>query len=58
MLVTPPNLARGNKMQGSASFRILEKRVQMTQLCAKALFQHLVAAGKQYEVRPNGNDGW
>ena len=37
MLVYPPNLALGNKMQGSASFRILEKRVHMTQLCEKSL---------------------
>ena len=33
MLVSPPNLALGNKMQGGASFRILGKRVQMTQFC-------------------------
>ena len=58
MLVSLPNLALGNKMQGGASFRILEKRVQMTQLCEKALFQHLVAAGNCYKIRPDDNDGW
>ena len=36
MLVSPPSLPLGNKMQGGASFRILEKRVQMTQLCEKS----------------------
>ena len=35
MLVSLSNLALGNKMLGSASFRILEKRVDMTQLCEK-----------------------
>ena len=32
MLVSLPNLALGNKMQGGISFRILEKSVHMTQL--------------------------
>ena len=54
MLVSPPSLALGNKMQGSASFRVLEK----TQLCEKALFQHLVTAGNFYQIRPDDDDGW
>ena len=58
MLVSLPNLALGNNMQGSASFRILEKRVQMTQLCEKALFQHLVTAGNCYQIRPDDDDVW
>ena len=58
MLVSRPNLALGNKMQGSASFRLLEKRVQMTHLCEKALFQHLVSAGNCYPIRLDGDDGW
>ena len=58
MLVLLPNLALGNNMQGRASFRILEKRVQMTHLCEKALFQHLVTAGNCYQIRPDGDDGW
>ena len=57
MLVSPSNLALGNKKQGSASFRILEKRVLMTQLWEKqALFQHLVTAGNLYQIRPDGED--
>ena len=58
MLVSPSNLALGNKMQGSASFRILEKRAHMTQLCVKTSFQHLVTAGNRYQIRPDGEDGW
>ena len=58
MWVSPPNLALGNKMQGGASFRILEKRVQMTQLCEKAIFQHLVTAGNYHQIRPDVDDGW
>ena len=37
MLVSLPNLALENKMQGGASFRVLEKRIQKTQLCEKNL---------------------
>ena len=58
MLVSPPNLALGNKVQGSASFRILEKRVQMIQLCVKTLFQHLVTAGDCCNIRLDNDDGW
>ena len=58
MLPSPPDLALGNKMQGSASFRILEKRVNMTQLCGKTLFQHLVTARNCYQIRPDDDDGW
>ena len=60
MLVSLPNLALGNKMQGGMSFRILEKRVHMTHNCAneKASFQHLVTAGNCYKIRPDDDDGW
>ena len=58
MLVSHPNLALGNKMQGSASFRILGKRIQMTQFCEKALFQHLVTPGNCHQIRPDSSDGW
>ena len=58
MLPSPPDLALGNKMQGSASFRILEKSVQMTPLCEKTLFQHLVTAGNCYQIRPDDDDVW
>ena len=44
ILVSPPNLAIGNKMHGDMRFRILEKKVHMTQLCEKALLQLLVLA--------------
>ena len=37
MLVSLPTLTLGNEMQGSASFRVLEKKIQMTQLCEKSL---------------------
>ena len=57
MLVSSPILALRNKMQGSATFRILEKRVRVTQVCEKALFQHLVTAGNCYQIRPDGDDG-
>ena len=58
MFVSPPNLALGNKMQGSASFRVLEKRIQMTQLCEKTLLQHLVTARNCYQIRRDDEDGW
>ena len=32
--------------------------MQLTQLCEKAFFQHLVIAGKIYKLRPDGDDGW
>ena len=51
MLVSLRNLAFGNKMQGGASFRVLEKRIQMTQLCEKTSFQHLVIAENCYTIR-------
>ena len=34
------------------------KKIQMTQLCEKALFQHLVTAGNRYQIGPGGDDGW
>ena len=63
MLVSPPNLALRNKMQGSASFRILEKRVQMTQLCGEELLDNLLKSkeGEPYEERevtPRHKDTW
>ena len=63
MLVSPPNLALRNKMQGSASFRILEKRVQMTQLCGEELLDNLLESkeGEPYEERevtPRHKDTW
>ena len=40
------------------SFDELAGKMQLTQSCEKACFRYLVAAGKQYKVRPNGDDGW
>ena len=40
------------------SFQALEKKVQQTQLCEKAFFQHLVTAGGCCKIRPNADDGW
>ena len=58
MLTSSPNLAQGNLMMRSeAKFKVLEKKVRMTQLCEKALFQYLVTAGNRYKVRPDGEDG-
>ena len=58
MLVSSPNVAQGNvMMQGEAEFRPLEKKVHMTQSCAKALFPYLVTAGSRYQVQPDGEDG-
>ena len=48
-----------NRMQeGAMSFQTLERKVQLPQLCEKAYFQYLVAAGKQHKIRPEGDDGW
>ena len=59
MLTSSPNLAQGNLMMRSeAKFRVLERKVHMTQLCEKTLFQFLVTAGNRNQVRPNGEDGW
>ena len=59
MFAFHPNLALGNMMQGSASFRVLEMRIQMTQLCEeKTLFQHFVTAGNCYKIRPDDDDKW
>ena len=55
MMVSP---ALGNKMHGDMRFRTLDKMVHMTQLCAKALFQHLVPAGNFCIIKPDGDDGW
>ena len=59
LLVSLPTQALGNRMQGSAlSFKALEKKMQLTHLCEKAFFQHLVIAGNYYKIRPDENDGW
>ena len=42
---SPHTQAPGDREQGHSSFRVLENRVQMTQLCEKASFQYLVSAG-------------
>ena len=44
ILVSPPNLALGNKMHGDMRFRRLEEKVHMTQLCEKASLQLLDSA--------------
>ena len=58
MLVSLPKLALGNKMHGNIRFRILEKEVHTTQLCEKALFQHLITARNFHIIKPDGEDGW
>ena len=61
MFVFHQNLALGNMMQGGASFRVLEMKIQMTQLCEKkkkTLFQHFVTAGNCYKIRPDDDDKW
>ena len=59
LLVSPPTQAPGNKVQGGAlSFQTPEKKMQLTQLCEEAFFQHLVIAGNTYKNRPNADDGW
>ena len=46
-------------MHNEAKFRVLEKKVHMTQLYEKKTsFQYLVTAGKFCQVRPDGEDGW
>ena len=50
--------APGNRMRENTSTTVLEKKVQMTQLCEKALFQHPVIAGNRYKVRLEDDDGW
>ena len=59
MLTSSPNPAQRNLMMRSeAKFRVLQKKVHMTQSCEKALFQYLVAARNRNQVRPDGEDGW
>ena len=55
---SPQTQAPGNREQGHTSFRVLENRVQMTQLCEKASFQYLFSAGKYYQIQLDGKDGW
>ena len=45
-------------MRGDMRFRILEKKVHMTQLCEKASFQHFVTAWIFYKIKADGEDGW
>ena len=41
-------------MQGSAlNFKALERKIQLTQLCEKASFQHLVIARNYLKIRPD-----
>ena len=39
-------------------FETLSSSIRLTQLCEKSHFQHRVTAGKKYETRPHGDDGW
>ena len=57
--VSLPTQASGNRMQGGAlGFQTLEKKIQHTQLCEKAFFQHLVIAGNYYKIdRMQPTDG-
>ena len=57
-LLWKPKVQKNLMMQSEAKFRVLEKKVHMTQLCEKPLFQYLVTAGSRYQVRPDGEDGW
>ena len=58
LLVSLPTQATGNRMREKVlSFDELACKIQLTQFCEKAYFQHLVAGGKQYKIRPNGDDG-
>ena len=54
LLVSPPTQAPGNRMQGSAlNFKALEKKIQLTQLCEIAFFQHRVIAKNYHKIRPD-----
>ena len=57
LLVSTPTRATGNEMlERVLSLDELARKMQLTRLCDKAYFQHLVAAGKRYKFRPNGDD--
>ena len=59
LLVSPPTREPGNRMQGSVlSFKALEQKMQLTQLCENTFFQHLVKAGNYHKIRPDADDGW
>ena len=58
LLVSPQTQAPAKRKQRHTSFRVLENRVQMTQLCEKASSQYLVTAGKYYQIPLDGKDGW
>ena len=50
MLRSSPNQAQGNlMMQIGAKFRVLEKKVHITQLCENAFFQYLVTAATKFD---------
>ena len=58
LLVFPPNLALGNKMQGGASFRQLDKRYRWHKYVKKKPYlQHLVTTWNCYKIRPDDDDG-
>ena len=40
------------------SFEALSSRIQLSQLCEKARFQHRVSDGMKCETRPDEDDGW
>ena len=56
--VESEEVTQGHLMiQNEVKFRVLEKKVHMTQLFDKALFKILVAVGKFYRVLSDGQDG-
>ena len=59
LLVSPATAAPGNRMRENVfSFEGLASRLQLTQSRQKTYFQYRVTAGKQYKIRPDGDDGW
>ena len=59
LLVSPPTKASGNRLQEHIlSFEALASRIQLTQLCEETYFQYHVTAGKKYNIRLDGDDGW
>ena len=43
MLVSPPNVALGNKMHGYMRFQTLDKMVHMTKLCEKKPYPSILS---------------
>ena len=60
LLVSPPTQTSGSRISGDVlSFQALEKKIQLTQLCQKVFFQHLVLVWKKKnKIRSDGDDGW